>query len=102
MSEGYRAERLGIVGATHKGEQLMVNGSPVGVPGTDGRHAYVIGHKPYNPGTGVPGYYTCSCPAWKFQGWRKKGLNAPKDCKHITAFLAQKTGGEVANGGKIR
>lgn len=101
-NEGYKPQRLGTVNATHKGKRLVVDGQPIGGEGRDGRDQYVIAYKPANPGTGVPAYYTCGCPAWIFQGWRKKGLNAPKDCKHITGFLAQKTGGEVENGGKIR
>jgi hypothetical protein len=99
---GFRVTRLAVVNATHKGERLSIGGEAVGVEGRDGRGQAVIGHKPYNPGTGVPGYYTCSCPAWKFQGWRKKGLNAPVDCKHIRAMLAQQDGVTVENGGTIR
>ncbi len=105
MSEGQasaKVMRLGIVNATHKGEKLMVDGKAVGGEGKDGRQQYVIGYKPHNEATGVPAYYTCGCPAWIFQGWRKKGLTKPNECKHILAFLAQKTGGEVANGGAIR
>lgn len=98
----YRPQRLGIVNATHAGEKLTIDGQQVGGEGRDGRTQYVIAHKPYNPESGVPAYFTCSCPAWKFQGWRKKGLTAPVDCKHIKALLAQKSGVTVENGGIIR
>lgn len=98
----YLPQRLAILNAAKKGEKITVDGVELGGAGVDGRKQYVIAFKPYNPKTLVPAYYTCGCPAWKFQGWRKKGLNAPVDCKHIKALLAQKSGGVVENGGNIR
>lgn len=95
MAKTNQWTRLAIVGATHSGEKLTVGGQEVGGEGRDGRKRYVIAlHK--------DGYLGCDCPAWIFQGWRKKGLPCPKGCKHIRAFLATKAGLEVQNGGLIR
>lgn len=102
MSENYNPQRVVIVNATKKGEQIKVDGLTLGGAGVDGRQQYVIAYKPFNPKTLVPAYYTCGCPAWKFQGWRKKGLNQPQPCKHIVAFLAQKQGLPVEGGASIR
>lgn len=98
----YRPERVAILQATSKGEKITVDGVQYGGTGVDGRQQYVIAFKPFNPGTGVAAYYTCGCPAWKFQGWRKKGLNQPQPCKHIIAFLARKDGEQVDGGAGIR
>lgn len=85
--------RLAIVNATHKGEQIEVNGQAVGGVGADGRSQYVVAL--HNSG----GYYTCSCPAWKFQ---RGPRTQAKVCKHIIAYLAQRGGAKVEGGGLIR
>jgi hypothetical protein len=88
--------RLAVVSATHAGEVLIVDGKEVGGVGVDGRQQYVIAY--HNTG----GYLTCGCPAWIFQGWKKKGLKHPAPCKHLKAYLAQKEGKVVVNGATIR
>jgi hypothetical protein len=98
----YNPQRLAILNAAKKGEKITVDGVELGGAGIDGRQQYVIAFKPYNPKTGVPAYYTCGCGAWKFQAWRKKGLNQPQPCKHILAFLAQKQGAVVEGGATVR